>query len=77
MDLKLIVMINEPCLIEETILCDLKHASAPVYLYVKATFEVSTKERLKKLTCIDKLFTHHANVRTEETAQYNKRMLLT
>ena len=58
MDLELIVMINEPCLIEETILCDLKHASAPVYLYVKATFEVSTKERLKKLTCIDKLFTH-------------------
>ncbi|XP_073236262.1 deleted in lung and esophageal cancer protein 1-like isoform X3 [Porites lutea] len=39
MDLELIVMINEPCLIEETILCDLKHASAPVYLYVKATFE--------------------------------------
>ena len=58
------MVINEPCLIEETILCDLKHASASVYLYVKATFEVSTEERLKKLTCIHKRFTHHANVRT-------------
>ena len=71
------MVINEPCLIEETILCDLKDASAPVYLYVKATFEVSTKKRLKKFTCIHERFTHHANVRTSEIAQYSKRMLPT
>ncbi|XP_015773213.1 PREDICTED: deleted in lung and esophageal cancer protein 1-like [Acropora digitifera] len=30
--------ILEPAQIEETILCDLKHSSAPVYVYIKATF---------------------------------------
>ena len=32
--------ILEPAQIEETILCDLKHSSAPVYVYIKATFVV-------------------------------------
>lgn len=43
MDLELVMMADEPGQIEETILCDLKHSSAPVYVYVKATFEVSTQ----------------------------------
>lgn len=33
---------DEPTHVEETIVCDLKHSSAPVYVYVKASFEVST-----------------------------------
>ena len=35
-------MADEPIHIETTIFCDLKHSSAPVYVYVKASFEVST-----------------------------------
>ena len=40
-DLELVMTVDQPGQIEETILCDLKHSSAPVYVYVKATFEVS------------------------------------
>lgn len=36
--------VDEPGQIEETILCDLKHSSVPVYVFVKATFEVSIHE---------------------------------
>lgn len=38
-DLELILMADEPIHIETTIFCDLKHSSAPVYVYVKASFE--------------------------------------
>ena len=36
------MIVDEPGQIEETIVCELKHSSAPVYVYVKAKFEVST-----------------------------------
>ena len=41
MDLDLVLMADEPGQIEETMLCELKHSSSPVYVYVKAAFEVS------------------------------------
>ncbi|XP_074623643.1 deleted in lung and esophageal cancer protein 1-like isoform X1 [Acropora palmata] len=37
-DLELVMTVLEPAQIEETILCDLRHSSAPVYVYIKATF---------------------------------------
>ena len=40
LDLELVMTILEPAQIEETILCHLKHSSAPVYVYIKATFVV-------------------------------------
>ena len=40
LDLELVMTILEPAQIEETILCDLKHSSALVYVYIKATFVV-------------------------------------
>lgn len=40
-DLELVIEADEPAHLEETILCDLNHSSAPVYVYVKASFEVS------------------------------------
>ena len=42
-DLELVIEADEPAHVEETILCDLKHSSAPVYVYVKASFEVSAQ----------------------------------
>jgi len=38
-DLELVIEADEPAHLEETILCDLNHSSAPVYVYVKASFE--------------------------------------
>ena len=42
-DLELVIEADEPAHVEETILCDLNHSSAPVYVYVKASFEVSAQ----------------------------------
>lgn len=39
LDLELVMTIHKPGQIEETIPCDLKHSSAPVYVHVEATFE--------------------------------------
>ena len=44
--LELVILADEPTHIEETLFCDLKHSSAPVYVYVKADFKVSTQERV-------------------------------
>ena len=41
--MELVIEADEPAYVEETILCDLKHSSAPVYVYVKASFEVSAQ----------------------------------
>ncbi|XP_078378630.1 deleted in lung and esophageal cancer protein 1-like isoform X2 [Oculina patagonica] len=38
-NLELVMVADEPVHIEETIFCDLKHSSAPVYVYVKANFK--------------------------------------
>lgn len=52
-DFELVIEADEPAHIEETIFCDLKHSSAPVYVYVKASFEVSTQcIRYQKLICL-------------------------
>lgn len=52
-DLELVIDADEPVHVEETILCDLKHSSAPVYVYVKASFEVSAQwRRNQKLICL-------------------------
>ena len=45
-DLDLVMVADDPTHIEETLFCDLKHSSAPVYVYVKADFKVSTQERM-------------------------------
>ena len=45
------MLADEPTHIEETIFCDLKHSSAPVYVYVKANFKVSTRRGEGLATC--------------------------
>ena len=42
-DLELVIEAAEPAHLEETVLCDLNHSSSPVYVYVKASFEVSAQ----------------------------------
>lgn len=42
-DLELVLEADKPVHVEETMLCDLDHSSAPVYVYVKAGFEVSAQ----------------------------------
>ena len=45
-DLDLVMVADDPTHIEETLFCDLKHSSAPVYVYVKADFKVSTQKQM-------------------------------
>ena len=44
--------IHKPGQIEETIPCDLKHSSAPVYVHIEATFEVRRRSAFLRIVRI-------------------------
>lgn len=58
-DLELVIEADEPAHVEETIFCDLNYSSAPVYVYVKASFEVSTHKVSNQNNCVFSAMQHN------------------
>ena len=46
-DFEFVAIVDEPGEVEDTVVCHLKHSSAPVHLYVKASFKVRVRHHVR------------------------------